>query len=186
LQAELTKSITGDVGPEKMASVLGWHKDDPRIIPLLQRVSVSMEQLGMKSKELEVDHNVSTNLDAFCSLLEDKLAYAPGERDMVCLSDLRSPCITNLILNGEICIRYSYLTQEFKTSTMIAYGDPKSYSAMAKTVGFPAAIAVRLLLDGVITKKGVIAPMDKAVYEPILYALESEGIKFTESSMKLP
>jgi hypothetical protein len=95
LQAELTKSITGDVGPKKLASVLGWHKDDPRIIPLLQRVSVSMEQLGMKSKELEVDHNVSTNLDAFCSLLEDKLAYAPGERDMVCLSDLRSPCITN-------------------------------------------------------------------------------------------
>jgi saccharopine dehydrogenase-like NADP-dependent oxidoreductase len=69
---------------------------------------------------------------------------------------------------------------------MIAYGDPKSYSAMAKTVGFPAAIAVRLLLDGVISQKGVIAPMDKAVYEPILYALENEGIKFTESSMKLP
>jgi saccharopine dehydrogenase-like NADP-dependent oxidoreductase len=65
---------------------------------------------------------------------------------------------------------------------MIAYGDPKSYSAMAKTVGIPAAIAVQLILNGVIKEKGVIAPMSKDIYEPMLSILEAEGILFKETS----
>jgi hypothetical protein len=36
---------------------------------------------------------------------------------------------------------------ELKTIDMVVYGD-KKYSAMAKTVGLPAAIATRMLLEG--------------------------------------
>ena len=38
--------------------------------------------------------------------------------------------------------------KEQRTSTMIAYGDPQGYSAMAKTVGLPAAIAAEMILNG--------------------------------------
>lgn len=37
---------------------------------------------------------------------------------------------------------------ENKHMSMVVYGDPNGFSAMAKTVGYPAAIAARLILDG--------------------------------------
>lgn len=38
---------------------------------------------------------------------------------------------------------------------------------MAITVGTPTAIATELVLDGKITRKGVLMPNTKDVYEPI-------------------
>jgi len=43
-------------------------------------------------------------------------------------------------------------------------------------VGVPAAIATQLLLDGRVAARGVVRPMDPAVYEPMLSLLEAEGI----------
>jgi hypothetical protein len=40
------------------------------------------------------------------------------------------------------------ILQTTKTSTLIAYGEPKGYSAMALTVGIPAAIGADLILQG--------------------------------------
>ena len=47
-------------------------------------------------------------------------------------------------------------------------------------VGLPAAIATQLLLDGRIAARGVVRPMDPAVYEPMLALLEAEGIVMHE------
>ena len=47
-------------------------------------------------------------------------------------------------------------------------------------VGLPAAIATQLLLDGRIAARGVVRPMDPAVYEPMLSLLEAEGIVMHE------
>lgn len=35
-----------------------------------------------------------------------------------------------------------------KTSSLFCYGDPGTYSAMARTVGVTAGIVTRLILDG--------------------------------------
>lgn len=49
---------------------------------------------------------------------------------------------------------------------------------MSRTVGLPAAMGAELLLNGVSKGKGVIAPVKKEVYLPILKQLEQEGIIF--------
>ena len=38
--------------------------------------------------------------------------------------------------------------QETRVSTLIAWGETEGYTAMAKTVGIPAAVAAQLILDG--------------------------------------
>lgn len=68
------------------------------------------------------------------------------------------------------------------TSTLIEYGNPTGYSAMAKTVGIPAAMATEMVILGQVPQKGVVAPLDKSIYLPLLSNLQSEGIKFRECS----
>ena len=48
---------------------------------------------------------------------------------------------------------------------MVERGDPSKYTAMSKLVGFPTAIASRLLLEGKITKKGVYGPFEKSIFD---------------------
>jgi saccharopine dehydrogenase-like NADP-dependent oxidoreductase len=47
---------------------------------------------------------------------------------------------------------------------------------MAQTVGYPCAIAAHLVLEGVINKPGMVTPITKDIYEPILAELTSMGI----------
>ena len=68
-------------------------------------------------------------------------------------------------------------------SQMIVLGDDQTYTAMAKTVGLPVAIATLKILNGDIKTKGVIIPINKDVYEPILKELENHGIIFTEKEV---
>ncbi|RUP47188.1 Saccharopine dehydrogenase-domain-containing protein, partial [Jimgerdemannia flammicorona] len=75
-------------------------------------------------------------LDAFCGLLSHKLQYNAGERDMV-------------VLHHEFGIRARDGREETRTSTLISYGSFESYTAMAKTVGLPAAMAAEMIIRGV-------------------------------------
>jgi saccharopine dehydrogenase (NAD+, L-glutamate forming) len=68
-------------------------------------------------------------------------------------------------------------------STMVTIGEDHTYTAMAKTVGLPVAIATLAILNEKITKPGVQIPISKEVYEPILKELEDFGIKFTEKEV---
>ncbi len=65
-------------------------------------------------------------------------------------------------------------------ATMVCIGDDQTYTAMAKTVGLPVAIATLKILNGEITTPGVQLPIRKEVYEPILKELENYGIIFKE------
>ncbi|OQA94039.1 MAG: Saccharopine dehydrogenase [Chloroflexi bacterium ADurb.Bin222] len=51
---------------------------------------------------------------------------------------------------------------------------------MARTVGLPAAIAARLLLEGTLQRSGVLIPILPEVFEPVLTELERHGIRFEE------
>jgi len=66
------------------------------------------------------------------------------------------------------------------TSSLICYGEDSTYTAMAKTVGLPLAIAVDLFLDGKINQFGLHIPVIPEIYEPILAELEELGIRFEE------
>ena len=68
-------------------------------------------------------------------------------------------------------------------SSLVVIGDDQTYTAMAKTVGLPVAIATLKILNGEIKTPGVQLPITKEVYEPILKELEEYGIKFTEKQV---
>ena len=135
--------------------------------PQLDRI----DWLGLFSDTpLPTGHDNS--LDQLCSLMESKMQYAEGERDMIALQH-------NFIAEypqreGEPGRR------EHIVSTLIDYGIPGGYTSMARTVGLPCAIAVKMILHGEITEPGVHIPIKPSIYEPILNELENEGIRFQE------
>ncbi|KAI8607219.1 LYS9, Saccharopine dehydrogenase, lysine biosynthesis pathway, partial [Chytriomyces sp. MP71] len=133
----------------------------------LDRVMASLNW-SMLSKDHAVAPSPSI-LDAFCALLQSKLVYAEGERDLV-------------VMHHVFGVEWANGRSNEMTSTLIAYGDPNGYSAMAKTVGLPAAMATEMILDGTMRHTGVLAPVYKDIYEPMLEKLEGEGIKFVEET----
>lgn len=68
-------------------------------------------------------------------------------------------------------------------ATMVAVGEDQTYTAMAKTVGLPVAIATLAILNKKITTPGVQMPITKEVYEPILEELKDFGVQFNEKEV---
>uniref|UniRef100_A0A4W6DSP3 Aminoadipate-semialdehyde synthase n=1 Tax=Lates calcarifer TaxID=8187 RepID=A0A4W6DSP3_LATCA len=104
-------------------------------------------------------------LAALAKHLEAKLSFDKDERDMI-------------IMRNDVGIRHPTGELETKHISLVVYGDPNGFSAMAKTVGYPAAIAARMVLDGEITTKGLVVPMTKEIYGPALERLKEEGLHF--------
>ena len=65
-------------------------------------------------------------------------------------------------------------------STMVSIGLNQTYTAMAKTVGLPVAIAAIKILNGEIKSKGVQIPIKSNIYQSILKELEDFDIIFKE------
>jgi len=68
-------------------------------------------------------------------------------------------------------------------SNMVVIGEDQTYTAMAKTVGLPVAIATLAILNGKIKAPGVQLPISKEVYDFILMELKEYGIKFNEKEV---
>ena len=69
-------------------------------------------------------------------------------------------------------------------ATMVCKGENQTYTAMAKTVGLPVAIATIKMLNKEFDLKGVETPTKKAIYESILKELEDFDIIFKEKEVK--
>lgn len=65
-------------------------------------------------------------------------------------------------------------------ANMVVLGENRTYTAMAKTVGLPVAIATLQILNKKITTPGVQIPISMEVYQPILDELKSYGMHFKE------
>jgi saccharopine dehydrogenase-like NADP-dependent oxidoreductase len=63
---------------------------------------------------------------------------------------------------------------------LTALGENEINTAMAKTVGLPLGIAAKLLLQGKIKGTGVVIPVEKEFYDPILMELKSLGVGLVE------
>lgn len=102
-------------------------------------------------------------------ILNEKWALAPEDKDMIVMYHK-----FGYSLNGkEVQI----------DSKMVCIGDDQTYTAMAKTVGLPVAMAALQILNGKITTPGVQLPIRKEVYEPILAELEDYGVIFKETTL---
>ncbi|XP_035012716.2 alpha-aminoadipic semialdehyde synthase, mitochondrial isoform X2 [Hippoglossus stenolepis] len=127
----------------------------------------SLRWFGMLSNESVPQ--ADSVLAALTKHLEAKLSFNKGERDMI-------------ILRNDVGVRHPTGELETKHVSLVVYGDPNGFSAMAKTVGYPTAIAARMVLDGEINTKGLVAPMTKDIYGPILARLKEEGLHFMSKS----
>ncbi|WP_142784210.1 saccharopine dehydrogenase family protein [Changchengzhania lutea] len=68
-------------------------------------------------------------------------------------------------------------------ANMVVVGNDQTYTAMAKTVGLPVAIATLAILNKKIKSPGVQIPITKEVYTPILEELKDFGIVFNETEV---
>jgi saccharopine dehydrogenase-like NADP-dependent oxidoreductase len=145
-----------------------WYQRQQQSLaePISETASAALRWLGLES-DLPLPESGSM-LDAFCELLKSKLNYHVGEYDMTALQH-------------RFEIEYDGRS-EFLSSTLIVKGEPGGFSAMAKTVGYPVAIAAQLILDGEIDDKGVKIPVERHLYEPLLEVLEKENIVCVEKN----
>ncbi|CDH56826.1 alpha-aminoadipic semialdehyde mitochondrial [Lichtheimia corymbifera JMRC:FSU:9682] len=117
-------------------------------------------------------YKAPTSLDAFSIILANRLAYKPGERDMTAMQH-------EFVIEDRVTNK-----TETVISTLIDYGVPNGETAMAKTVGLPAAMATELILDNKIHDRGVLRPIAPDVYLPILDQLEEQGVRFVEQTIE--
>ncbi|GJP71445.1 hypothetical protein CLOP_g2279, partial [Closterium sp. NIES-67] len=77
--------------------------------------------------------------------------------------------------------------KEKHSATLLAFGEVASggVSAMARTVGLPAALGAVLLLQGKVQQRGVLRPVTSDIYAPSLIALAKLGVHCKEASEKL-
>lgn len=90
-----------------------------------------------------------------------------------------------IILQHVFEVSYPEGKKEKITSTLVDFGIPHSDSSMARTVGLPAAIGARLILEGQIQQTGVHIPVSPEIYAPILKELKGIGIEFKEIKEQL-
>ncbi|NAS31301.1 saccharopine dehydrogenase [Flavobacteriaceae bacterium R38] len=102
-------------------------------------------------------------------ILEDSWTLEADDKDMIVMYHK-----FGYELNGE---------RKQIDASMVALGVDQTYTAMAKTVGLPVAIATLQILNGKIKSPGVQIPINKHVYQPILKELQEYGIKFIEKEV---
>jgi saccharopine dehydrogenase-like NADP-dependent oxidoreductase len=66
-------------------------------------------------------------------------------------------------------------------ASLVVEGTDSTETAMARTVGLPMAIAVKLILEGRIRQRGVAIPVSREFYNPILEELSTLGISLKEN-----
>jgi saccharopine dehydrogenase (NADP+, L-glutamate forming) len=124
-----------------------------------------LEWLGLFEKRIASvqDRTPARILQA---LLEEKLKLEPGDKDMIVMQH-----------------QFEYMLNDRRhriVSSMAVTGDDSVHTAMSKTVGLPIAIATQNILQDKIHLKGVMIPIRREIYEPVLNELENHGILFTE------
>ena len=142
----------------KLRHLLKIDQDDIRWEKLLE--------LNLFDAEKTVPLKNATPAQILQYILEDSWTLQNDDKDMIVMYH-----------------KFGYEIQGTKKqidANMVVIGDNRKYTAMAKTVGLPVAIATLLILNKKITTPGVQIPITKEVYEPIIKELEAYGIAFKE------
>ncbi len=142
---------------EKLTTFMGAEMNE--------EVMNKIEWLGVfEDKKIKVKN--ATPAQILQDLLEEKWLLKDHDKDMIVMQHQ-----FEYTLNGQA---------KKITSSLVVKGDDQTYTAMAKTVGLPLAIAAKLILQGKISARGVIIPTIKEIYLPVLNELENYGVKFEE------
>jgi saccharopine dehydrogenase-like NADP-dependent oxidoreductase len=135
-------------------------------INLQHDIMERLEWLGIFSNAKNISKNQNmAPLDVLTELMINKMTYKEKEKDV-------------LVLVNEFVAQNSDSSKQKITASLIEYGEFGKYTAMAKTVSYPASICTELLLANKIKAKGVVIPTDKEIYLPVLEELQTNlGLK---------
>ena len=156
---------------------LPYHPTDSVEIKLRLQLGIEQDDI-MWDKLLELDLfnpnkivglKSATPAQILEKILAEKWTLNPTDKDMIVMYHK-----FGYELNGK---------QLQIDSKMVCIGEDQTYTAMAKTVGLPVAMAALHILNGKITTPGVQLPLSREVYEPILAELETFGVQFREVEM---
>ncbi len=164
---DFLKKLMNSPAEEDIKKSLSAHLNIEENSDIIQRY----EWLGLLSDEplpLEKD----SPLNILGAKMLEKLQYEEGERDMI-------------MLQHQFIASYPGDKKEKITSTLIDFGIPHGDSSMGRTVGLPAAISTKLILEGKIEKTGVHIPVTPEIYIPILQELKELDIAFKEKKEEL-
>jgi saccharopine dehydrogenase-like NADP-dependent oxidoreductase len=153
---------------------LPYHPSDSVEIKFRHQLKIDQDdviwdkllELDLFSKSVVAGLKNATPAQMLEKILSYKWTLQPEEKDMIVMYHK-----IGYEINGE---------QKQIDATMVCLGDDQTYTAMAKTVGLPVAIATLKILNGEITTTGVQLPTAKEVYLPILEELEKYGVVFNE------
>ncbi|MDA0362913.1 MAG: saccharopine dehydrogenase NADP-binding domain-containing protein [Bacteroidetes bacterium] len=154
-------------------SFLAYHISDSVELKLMHYLHIPQdselmemfEWLGLFAEE-PVGLSSGTPAQVLQHILEKKWTMTSADTDMLVMWHR---------------IYYTLQGQKFRLeSSMVCKGKSAQNTAMAFTVGLPVAMATRLVTLGLIQERGVLLPMRKEVYAPILAELAEWGIRFDE------
>jgi saccharopine dehydrogenase-like NADP-dependent oxidoreductase len=142
----------------KMRLILKIDQDDIMWDKLLE--------LDLFNPDKKVGLKNATPAQILEKILKDTWTLEPNDKDMIVMYHK-----FGYELNGK---------KEQIDSKMVCIGEDQIYTAMAKTVGLPVAMATLLILNGKIKTPGVQLPIREEVYLPILKELEEYDVVFKE------
>lgn len=156
---------------------LPYHPSDSVEIKLRLQLGIEQDdmiwdkllELDLFNPDKKVGLKDATPAQILERILSDAWALEPDDKDMIVMYH-----------------KFGYEINGVKKqidSKMVCIGDDQTYTAMAKTVGLPVAMATLQILNGNITKPGVQLPITREVYLPILKELEEFGVVFVEKEM---
>jgi saccharopine dehydrogenase-like NADP-dependent oxidoreductase len=123
-------------------------------------------ELDLFNRNKKVGLKNGTPAQILEKILGDSWTLQPNDKDMIVMYHK-----FGYEINGK---------KEQIDSKMVCLGENQIYTAMAKTVGLPVAMATLLILNGKIKTPGVQLPIREEVYLPILKELEEYGVIFHE------
>ncbi len=137
------------------------------------KIMENLKWLGLFSEE-KINANSRTAADVMIRLLKQKLQLPSGTRDMV-------------VIHHEIEAQFSEEDnrKEKLISTFIDYGDPEGFTAIAKSVGLPAATSAKLLLNNQLPITGCHIPTHPTIYTTVLKELTNSGLQFKEQIIQI-
>ena len=125
-----------------------------------------LEELDLFNPHKKIPFPNATPAQALQHILENSWTLGEDEKDMIVMYHK---------FGYELDGRKKQLD-----ANMVVLGEDRTYTAMAKTVGLPVAMATINILNGKITTPGVQIPITKEIYGPILSELKAQGIQFKE------
>lgn len=127
----------------------------------------ALDWLGLMTND-KIGLQYVTPAQILQKLIEKKWKLKPTDKDMI-------------VMYHEIHWSKGKKEQVLQSSLEVK-GENQTYTAMAKTVGLPLAIATKLILQQKISAVGVRMPISKEIYKPVLKELEQFGVKFNEKT----